>query len=371
MVGSFPCLAPALPGHGPRLPQSMAVQRGSCAVLGTGASGDKAAGAGLGSGTGGNILPELSAVAAANPSARGSGSASCRSRASTSDEQNNSCFPGSPSRTQSTSQGQWGWGGSWDEAGARQPLACCRRCQSRRQSVTGLGSSPWLQPCVPGMGAWLCRAWAPPCGSQSALLRVTGVFLLSALAVPNVSAGLEMPQNIRPRRGRVLQASWSHGQGCAPRARWGRNSRPGIPSPTAAELPGDMSGIVGGSGARAHRDQSNRSCLRGPQGAASPGGLRERWDGLRVPASSAALRTRRGAALVIGGARERYPRAPQPRPRQEQRPACVGSPRPLHPNPASPALPGAPSPRLPRCPAPPPGRSRCPLSPGALCFRLS
>lgn len=181
MVDSFPCLAPALPGHGPGLPQSMAGHRGSCAVLGTGASGDKAAGAGLGSGTGGNILPELSAVAAANPSAQGNGSASCCSLCQHQRRAKQQLLSGqsqqNPVRFPRAMGLGWlvGWG--W---GARQPLACCGHCQSRRQSATGLGSSPMClgwgfgcaepephlvapsQPCCGSQGCSCCQLWLSP-----------------------------------------------------------------------------------------------------------------------------------------------------------------------------------------------------------------
>lgn len=43
-------------------------------------------------------------------------------RASTTDQQNSSCFPGGPSRTPCTSPGQWGWAGSWGEAGGQTAL---------------------------------------------------------------------------------------------------------------------------------------------------------------------------------------------------------------------------------------------------------
>lgn len=59
--------------------------------------------------------------------------------ASTSDEQNNSCFPGSPSRTQCASRGQWGWGGSWDEAGGPDSpwpaVATARAGDNQRQAL--------------------------------------------------------------------------------------------------------------------------------------------------------------------------------------------------------------------------------------------
>lgn len=71
-------------------------------------------------------------------------------RARTCSEQNNSCFPGSPGRTQCTSRGPWGWAGSWD-GGQTAPVLL----QLLPEQET-IGDRPWLQPCVPGMGVWLC-----------------------------------------------------------------------------------------------------------------------------------------------------------------------------------------------------------------------
>lgn len=71
-------------------------------------------------------------------------------RARSCSEQNNSCLPGSPGRTQSTSRGQWGWGGSWDGGQTAPGLL-----QLLPEQET-IGDRPWLQPCVPGIGVWLC-----------------------------------------------------------------------------------------------------------------------------------------------------------------------------------------------------------------------
>lgn len=82
----------------------------------------------------GTSCAELSLVAAAKP--RCSGDAAvlpARARARTRDKQNNSCFPGSPGRTECASRGQQGRGGLWDKAvGGKQPTACCSHCQNKR-----------------------------------------------------------------------------------------------------------------------------------------------------------------------------------------------------------------------------------------------
>lgn len=173
------------------------------------------------------------------------------------------------------------------------------------------------------------------------------MFLLSQLAVPKAPAGLEMPQNICPSRGRVLQPCWSHGQGCTPRD----------PQSPCAELPGACAGFWTGSGARGHLDQSSWRCLWGPQGGTNYGSRHPR---LSPHLPGRGFRCRRG--------RERCPVAPvapQPPPRREQRPACVriallGIPA---PKPGISRTPGAPG--LPPCPTPPP------LSPAALCLPFS
>lgn len=111
-------------------------------VLGTGASGDKAAGAGLGSGTGGSILPELSAVATAKPRAQGNGSASCHSPVpGPAMSKTTAAFRAVPAEPSELPEGSGAGVAHGVRLGARQPSACCSCCQSRRQSVTGLGST--------------------------------------------------------------------------------------------------------------------------------------------------------------------------------------------------------------------------------------
>lgn len=110
-------------------------------------------------GTGGNILPELSLLwLQPTPVLREMDLLPATACARTSDEQNNSCFPGSPSRTQCTSPGQWGWGGSWGEAGGQTALSLLQLLPEQETISDRL----WLQPCVPGMRFWLCHAWTPP-----------------------------------------------------------------------------------------------------------------------------------------------------------------------------------------------------------------
>lgn len=83
----------------------------------------------------GTSCAELSPAAAAKPRcSRDAAALPATACARTRDEQNNSCFPGSPSRAERASGGQRGQGGLWDEAGgARQPAACYSRCQKKRQ----------------------------------------------------------------------------------------------------------------------------------------------------------------------------------------------------------------------------------------------
>lgn len=89
---------------------------------------------------GGTSCAELSPAAVAKPRcSRDAAALPAMARARTRDEQNNSCFPGSPSRAEPASGGQGGRGGSWDEAGGPgSPLPAA----ATARSVTGNGNKP-------------------------------------------------------------------------------------------------------------------------------------------------------------------------------------------------------------------------------------
>lgn len=189
-------------------------------------------------------------------------------RARTSNEQNNSCFPGSPSRTQGTSRGQWGWGGSWGEAGGQTALGLLQLLPEQET----ISDRPWLHP--------VCLGWGFGCAEP-------GPHLVAPSQPCCGLQGCSCSQIwLSPKCQRVCRYPKTSALG-----RVGSCSHPGtmgrdVPHPqhvgtgmhvTGSLVPlrqscqGPNLGFWWGSGARGRLDQSNRGCLGGPPGSGIPG----------------------------------------------------------------------------------------------------
>lgn len=305
-------------------------------------------------------LGGTSCLNSANPSAQGNGSASCHNPCQDQQEQNNSCFPGSPSRTQCTFRGQWGWGGSWDEARGQTALGLLELLPEQEKISDSPVCLGWGFGCAEP-GPHVVAPCQPCCTSQGC--SCSQIWLSSKCqrvwTCPGTSAlgGVRSCSHPGPMGWDVPPAHTGTGmQSRDPRSHCGRAARERVRDSGGKAEPEDSWTRVAGGAFGVPRERHPR--VGSGSGAEDCG----------VSASSAALRACRGPPFVVGGGRERCPRAPQAPSRREQRPACVRiSGPPAAPNPASPALPGAPSPRFPSHPTSGPR----PLSPAALCLRLS
>lgn len=177
---------------------------------------------------GGNILPELSAVATANPGAQGNGSCFLlQPLPAPAPSKTTAASQAAPAEPSALPEGSWGEAGGQTALGLLWPLP-------EQGTVTDL---PWLQPCVPGMGfgcaeprPHLVAPSQPCCGSQ-------GCSCCHIWLSPKCQRGWRCPRT-----------SALGGVGfCSHPGAVGRDARPEIRSPTAAELPGTCPGFWGGA----------------------------------------------------------------------------------------------------------------------------
>lgn len=177
---------------------------------------------------GGNILPELSAVATANPGAQGNGSCFLlQPLPAPAPSKTTAASQAAPAEPSALPEGSWGEAGGQTALGLLWPLP-------EQGTITDL---PWLQPCVPGMGfgcaeprPHLVAPGQPCCGSQ-------GCSCCHIWLSPKCQRGWRCP------RTSALGGVGS----CSHPGAVGRDACPEIRSPTAAELPGTCPGFWGGA----------------------------------------------------------------------------------------------------------------------------